>query len=118
VVVERSLCNDLGRVLVIARSNLFVLVPGSPFPSLPDRMTLQGEGCGIARCSMKAIFSQTPWVTCLGALLLMPGFPECSLAGIPAQVGKRGAGGTRQYTNSFQQVYRLAGPRLARTRGG
>jgi hypothetical protein len=59
---------------------------------------------------MKAIFSQTPWAACLGALLLMPGFPECSLATVPAQGGNTGPGG--------RQFYRLAGPPLARTRGG
>jgi hypothetical protein len=61
---------------------------------------------------MKAIFSQTSWAACLGGLLLMPSFPECSLANVPRQGGNSGAGGSRQ------QVYRLAGPPLARTRGG
>jgi hypothetical protein len=66
---------------------------------------------------MKAVFSQTPWAACFGALLLIPGFPECSLANFPAQGGNRGAGGS-QKPGSHPQVYRLAGPSLTGTRGG
>jgi hypothetical protein len=58
---------------------------------------------------MKVISSPTSWAACLGALLLTTGFPERTLAKA-SRLG--GASGNQE------QVYRLAGQALAKTRQG
>jgi hypothetical protein len=73
---------------------------------------------------MKAISSPTRAAVWLGALLLVAGFPELGLAHVIHPDGS-GAGGRHQHAvgglgggGGQQQVYRLAGPALAPTRGG